>query len=261
MLIMNHDAAKRKIDKKLEPPAKRVKEKGLMVTGNRTTLEELLMLPLKKRLEVFDALPEEARISILYPQQARTWGLPARSPLPPGWEELVWKAHETVTKKIEERNGIRDRSYDDSDEDDSDVEGDGLYEAQVVRQMTGGTATKTAAEVNEHMFLAMVQRTLPITGYGYLVEDKANKDAKFCFCPCARGGVAARGQALCGMTSLLQENVCNRKGPSFPKTGTSFIAHVKNKRDICEYHKVLDDFLKALYDDYNGQCGKARSGH
>ena len=260
MLNMDH-AAKRKIANGSEPSAKRVKDNGL-VTGKRTTLEELLMLPLKKRLEVFDALPEEVKITILYPQQA-TRGLPARSPLPPGWEESVRKAHVTVTGKIGERNVILSSIEDeDSDDDDSDVEGEGLYEDQVVRQMTGGSATKTVAEVNQHMFLAMVQRTLPITGYGFHVEDKANKDAKFCFCPCARGGVAARGQALCGMTSLLQGNVCNRKGPSFPKKGTSFIAHVKNKSDSCEYHKVLDDFLRALYDDYDaGQCGKARSGH
>ena len=183
MKVLNMDlAAKREIDKKSEPPAKRVKENG-PVTGTRTTLEELLTLPLKKRLEVFDVLPEEARISILYPQKA-TWGLPARSPLPPGWEELVRKAHVTVTRKIEERNVIHDRSSsiedDNSDDDDSDVEGEGLFEDQVVRQMTGGTATKTAAEVNQHMFLAMIERTLPIMGYGFHV-DKANKIQSFVF--------------------------------------------------------------------------------
>ena len=232
------------------PPAKRVKVNE-PEAGMRMSWVALLQLPLKKRLSIFDALPEKERILLLYPQKP-TWELPERNQLPPNWEELVRTAHTAVTKKIEDRNRIEESS--DSD-DSSDGEENMIYEKHVLRQMQGGTLTKTAREVHQHRFLAMIERTLPITGYGFHVNQDGAKDGKYCFCPCSRGGVAVRGQALCGMTGLLSDDICNRKGPRFPKSTANFISHVKHKRNSCEYHRILDEFLNELYSDYDGKCG------
>ena len=107
------------------PPAKRVKVNKPEAGGMGMSWVALLQLPLQKRLSIFDELPEKERILLLYPQKP-TWELPARNQLPPNWEELVRKAHMAVSKKIEERNRIRDEEDTSNDDDSSDGEDDGL---------------------------------------------------------------------------------------------------------------------------------------
>jgi hypothetical protein len=245
-----------------------------------SNFEAFLAKPIDERLAFFDAMPEDQKLLLLYPQKITT-GLPPRDPYPKNWEVMLTRASNVAKTKIQASfrkqqppastttgtpqapTRSRDLEFD-TDSGRSDNEDDDLYEGQVVRTMTQGSSTTnnisqiSTAERNQLLFLEHLPRCLPIITYGFHV-DKHNRDTKdsFCFCPCDRntpqGTVAGRWRLICGMENIMSENICSSpKKKVIQMKPQAFLNHLESKVNSCGFHRILYDFLDELFSEFNG---------
>jgi hypothetical protein len=206
---------------------------------------DLMKQSLAERSKIVQALPEEAKLLLLYPEMETT-GLPERDRFPNDWNRLVSRAKEATKMKIEGRFVKEETDSDDDSGSDSDFL---IYGKDVVSR------TDEKDKKEQHLFVDMCHTCLPIITYGFHVSIKHGVDDKFCFCPCDRdtsnGTVAGRVRSICGMENIVDKG-CNKKGAVLQVNSGAFVHHVRDKMGSCKFHRILYDFLEELYCSFDG---------
>ena len=215
--------------------------------------EQLMVLPETERLQQFDALPELAKIELLWPSDD-VQQLPPRDLYPDGWEDMVSKAVSSTVEyaKTEFPERVSTRQDFDSDSDtDLDDDDDDDHMGADMDVPFADVERSDPNHFNAIHFSKMLRFCIPMTlGFHISLFSQNN----FCFCPCGKDIYMARWQQLCAVQGWINSYFQTKQQPRCncsKKSPAALLSHVETLADACQIHRLILHYLRKLYENYH----------